>query len=177
MCKYTGACTWGAGNLACSPRRMQMFTEVNHDLQPTPTIQNKPKILLRSYRRFEIWCAPNETITTSSKKKIRQRIERMCGHDIWLKRSQPRHDKAIIIRIRQASVNNLKAISLEKGHAVRAFEETNTNKYKNIHVRQTLVPQCPYIALVEAHRVASKYKNIHEDHGKYAAVMPTATPL
>ncbi|KAJ8445911.1 hypothetical protein Cgig2_009840 [Carnegiea gigantea] len=51
---------------------------------------------------------------------------RMCGHDVWLKRSQRRHDKAIIIQRLQASVNKLKATLLEKRHAVRASEETNT---------------------------------------------------
>ncbi|KAJ8449030.1 hypothetical protein Cgig2_004085 [Carnegiea gigantea] len=44
-------------------------------------------------------------------------------------------------------------------------------------VRQTLVSQCPNIALLEVHRAASKCENIHEDHDKYTAVMPTATPL
>ncbi|KAJ8429659.1 hypothetical protein Cgig2_001655 [Carnegiea gigantea] len=53
-------------------------------------------------------------------------LERMCGHDIWLKRSRTRHDKAIIIRRLQVSVNKLKATLLEKGHAVRVSEETNT---------------------------------------------------
>ncbi|KAJ8443354.1 hypothetical protein Cgig2_015835 [Carnegiea gigantea] len=48
--------------------------------------------------------------------------QRMCGHDVWLKRSRTRHDKAIIIRRLQASVNKLKATLLEKGHVVRASE-------------------------------------------------------
>ncbi|KAJ8445204.1 hypothetical protein Cgig2_024410 [Carnegiea gigantea] len=43
----------------------------------------------------------------------------------WV-RSQTRHDKAIIIQRLQASVNNLKATLLEKGHALRASEERNT---------------------------------------------------
>ncbi|KAJ8429660.1 hypothetical protein Cgig2_001656 [Carnegiea gigantea] len=50
---------------------------------------------------------------------------RIGGHDFWLKRSQIRHDKAIIIRRLQASVNKLKTTLLEKGHTVRASEETN----------------------------------------------------
>ncbi|KAJ8447135.1 hypothetical protein Cgig2_022864 [Carnegiea gigantea] len=45
--------------------------------------------------------------------------ERMCGHDIRLKRSPTRHEKANIIQRLQASVNKLKATLLEKGHAVR----------------------------------------------------------
>ncbi|KAJ8428045.1 hypothetical protein Cgig2_007622 [Carnegiea gigantea] len=52
--------------------------------------------------------------------------KRMCGHDVWSKHSRTRHDKAIIIRRLQASINKLKATLLEKGHAVRASEETNT---------------------------------------------------
>ncbi|KAJ8429904.1 hypothetical protein Cgig2_025334 [Carnegiea gigantea] len=42
------------------------------------------------------------------------------AHDIWLKHSPTRHDKAIIIRRLQASVNKL------KGQPVRASHDTNT---------------------------------------------------
>ncbi|KAJ8446953.1 hypothetical protein Cgig2_006581 [Carnegiea gigantea] len=51
---------------------------------------------------------------------------RMCDHDVRLKHSPMRHDKTIIIRRLQASVNKLKATLLEKGHAVRASHDTNT---------------------------------------------------
>ncbi|KAJ8423347.1 hypothetical protein Cgig2_022520 [Carnegiea gigantea] len=44
-------------------------------------------------------------------------------------------------------------------------------------IHQTLVSQCPDIALFEVHRAPSKCENIHEDHDKYTAVMPIATPL
>ncbi|KAJ8441457.1 hypothetical protein Cgig2_023643 [Carnegiea gigantea] len=52
--------------------------------------------------------------------------KRMCGHDVRLKHSRTRHDKAIIIRRLQASINKLKATLLEKGHTVRASNDTNT---------------------------------------------------
>ena len=42
-------------------------------------------------------------------------------------------------------------------------------------VRQTLVSQYSDIALLEIHHAASKCENIHEDHDKYTAVMPTVT--
>lgn len=41
-------------------------------------------------------------------------------------RSCTKAEKTLIIRRLQASANNLKAILLENGHAVRAFEEHNT---------------------------------------------------
>jgi len=44
-------------------------------------------------------------------------------------------------------------------------------------VRQALVLECPNIALLEVHRVASKCKNVQEDHDKYTTVLPTAKPM
>ncbi|KAJ8432927.1 hypothetical protein Cgig2_023057 [Carnegiea gigantea] len=196
--------------------RRPIFTVVNHGLQlvnPWETLafclywllscHHTPIpvcISLRSYGRFKIWYAPNEMIMISSK-KIEQWIGRMYGHDVWLKLSWTRHDKAIIIGRLQASVNNLNSTLLEKEHAVKATEETNTKLTFAVScaqrhsrawmeegneeapysspkdVRQTLVQQGLDIALVEAHRAASKWENVHEDHDKYAAVMSTTTPL
>jgi len=51
---------------------------------------------------------------------------RRCDHKVWLKRCRTRAEKAIIIYKVQASANNLKATLLNKGHVVRASEETNT---------------------------------------------------
>ncbi|KAJ8430487.1 hypothetical protein Cgig2_004680 [Carnegiea gigantea] len=49
----------------------------------------------------------------------------ICGNVIPM-RFRIRAEKAIIIRKLQAFVNNMKTTLLEKGHAVRASEETNT---------------------------------------------------
>ncbi|KAJ8425493.1 LOW QUALITY PROTEIN: hypothetical protein Cgig2_029575 [Carnegiea gigantea] len=181
-----------SGTLPCLPSMRPMLTMVNHGVQ-VATDRFKLcsfGILLILPRQL----SPHPTPLTEELREVQELVcAKQNDHHFIQKEdravdskcNQTRHDKAIIIRRLQASVNKLKATLLEKGHTVRASEGTNMKLAVAVevlygspkNVRQALVPQGPDVALVEVHRAASQCENIHEDHHKNAVVMAIAKPL
>ncbi|KAJ8436960.1 hypothetical protein Cgig2_018907 [Carnegiea gigantea] len=86
------------GTLPCLPRMRPMFTAVNHAVEVLTKELYEIRDLVRTKRNDHHFIQEEDRVVDS---------KRMCGHDVQLKHSPTRHEKAIIIRRLQASINKI----------------------------------------------------------------------